>query len=135
MLPLSANPDFKCDSLPIKNPYYDLNGDNMGNEIEVYGSVALDQAIEMVLCTEKFERFFNLNMCSPAQELLFENMDNIDEMVSYIFDQIEFWVPITIIRTDAEVEHNPSEHTLAFKIPYVSNDGRIYHVFNRLITK
>lgn len=135
MLPLSANPDFKSRQDKIVNPFYDLNGDNIGNEVEIYGYDALDQSIEMVLCTEKYERLFNLNLCSPVQDILFENVNDVDDLVSNIFDQIEYWVPISIIRKDADIEYNPSEHTIKFKIPYISNDGQIYHVFNRLITK
>ena len=50
MFDLSANPDFKnVEDAKIVNPYYDINGDKMGTAIDIYGSDALDQAIEMVL--------------------------------------------------------------------------------------
>ena len=74
MLPLSANPDFKdVENSKIVNAYYDINGENMGTKIDVYGSDALDQAIEMVLCTEPFERLFNVSLSSPLYQILFQN--------------------------------------------------------------
>lgn len=136
MLPLSANPDFKdVENSKIVNAYYDINGENMGTKIDVYGSDALDQAIEMVLCTEPFERLFNVSLSSPLYQILFQNSADIDSIMSTIFDQIEYWVPVVVDRANAEVENLVSEHALRFKIPYISNNGRIVHTFNRIIGK
>jgi hypothetical protein len=136
MLSLSANPDFKdIDTAKIVNAYYDINGENIGTKIDVYGSDALDQAIEMVLCTEPYERLFNVSLSSPLYQILFQNIGDVDSIMSTVFDQIEFWVPIVIDRANAEIEAIDSEHTLRFKIPYVSNNGRIIHTFNRIIGK
>ena len=104
MLPLSANPDFKnLGELRTPNPYYDLNGDKLSEHVEIYGSDALDQAIE--------------------------------GLINMVFDQIEFWVPVSIYRSEAEVKTIPNEHSVSFKIPYVSLDGKIVHIFNRIISK
>lgn len=136
MLSLSANPDFKdIDTAKIVNAYYDINGENIGTKIDVYGSDALDQAIEMVLCTEPYERLFNVSLSSPLYQILFQNIGDVDSIMSTVFDQIEFWVPVVIDRANAEIEAIDSEHTLRFKIPYVSNNGRIIHTFNRIIGK
>ena len=136
MLPLSANPDFKnIEDSKISNPYYDINAENIGTKIDVYGSVALDQAIEMVLCTEKFERLFNVSLSSPLYQILFQNNTDINGLISTIFDQIEFWVPVVIDRNNAEVEYVPENYAIRFKIPYISTDGRIVHTFNRVISK
>ena len=134
MLPLSANPDFNdIKNTKIVNPYYDINSEKMDSKIDVYGTDALDQAIEMVLCTEPYERLFNLTLSSPLYQILFQNATNIDGIVSTIFDQIEYWVPVVIDRQNAEVEFITEEHTLKCKIPYVSSNGRFAHVFNRII--
>lgn len=136
MLPLSANPDFKnIGEMKVQNPYYDLNGDGLGNHVEIYGTDALDQSIEGVLCTEPYERIFNLSFSSPLYKVLFENHTQIDGLIGLVFDQIEYWVPVTIFRDEAEVQTFPNEHAVQFKIPYVSNDGKFRHTFNRVISK
>lgn len=136
MLPLSANPDFKnIENSKIANPYYDINAENISTKVDVYGSVALDQAIEMVLCTEPFERLFNISLSSPLYQILFQNDTDITGLVSTVFDQIEFWVPVVIDRNNAEIEHVSENHSLRFKIPYISTDGRIIHTFNRIISR
>lgn len=136
MLPLSANPDFKdLGELKSPNPYYDLNGDKLSEHIEIYGADALDQMIEAVLCTEPYERIFNLSFSSPLYRVLFENHTQIDSLINMVFDQIEYWVPVSIYRDNADIRTNPSEHSVHFKIPYVSNDGKITHIFNRIISK
>ena len=87
MLPLSANPDFQnLGEQRIPNPYYDINGDKLSEHVEIYGSEALDQAIEMVLCTEPRERIFNLGFSSPLYKVLFENHTQIDGLITTIFD-------------------------------------------------
>ena len=99
MLPLSANPDFKdLGELKSPNPYYDLNGDKLSEHIEIYGADALDQMIEAVLCTEPYERIFNLSFSSPLYRVLFENHTQIDSLINMVFDQIEYWVPVSIYR-------------------------------------
>ena len=136
MLPLSANPDFKdLGELKSPNPYYDLNGDKLSEHIEIYGADALDQMIEAVLCTEPYERIFNLSFSSPLYRVLFENHTQIDSLINMVFDQIEYWVPVSIYRDNAEIQTIPNEHAVHFKIPYVSNNGKITHIFNRIISK
>ena len=68
-------------------------------------------------------------------KVLFENHTQIDGLINMVFDQIEYWVPITIYRSEAEVKAIPNEHSVSFKIPYVSLDGKIVHIFNRIISK
>jgi hypothetical protein len=136
MLPLSANPDFKnIGESKSPNPYYDINGDLMSDKVEVYGHEALDQAIETVLCTEPYERIFNPGLCSPFYKLLFENHTQVDGIIDEVVDQIEYWVPVTVIRDKMDVKIVPNEHCVSLQIPYVSNDGKIAHVFSRVISK
>ena len=136
MLPLSANPDFKNRGEDvIVNPYYDINADSLDNNINIYGGNALDQAIEMVLCTEPFERLFNLALTSPIHEMLFENLTQSDEIMDRVFNMIEFWVPVVIYRKNAEIRKNNIDHSISFKIPYISLDGRVQNIFHRVISK
>ena len=134
MLSLSANPDFTTlTNTKIANPYYDL--DALGEQTEVWGKEALDQMIENVLLTEPFERLFNLAYGSPLYLLLFENFARMDELMPQVFDAIEYWVPIKIDRTNADIEKDEINHVLLFKIPYVSNNGMITGIFARRIKK
>ena len=134
MLELSANPDFlKHDTVTVQQEYYDLDGSNEFTEL--WGANALDQMIENVLLTEKYERLFNLSFSSPIYEVLFQNFDKINLYVNTIFDIIEFWVPIKIDRTNAHIETDPDQHAVSFQIPYISNNGQIASCFARRIRK
>lgn len=134
MLSLSANPDFSTlSNASVVNPYYDLDG--LGEKTELWGKEALDQMIENVILTEPFERLFNLAYGSPLYLLLFENFTRMDELMPQVFDAIEYWVPIKIDRTNADIEKDEINHVLLFKIPYVSNNGMITGIFARRIKK
>ena len=134
MLSLSANSDFSTISNGLMtNPYYDL--DAYGEKSDLWGKDALDQMIENVLLTEPFERLFNLGYSSPLYFVLFENFSQLDELTTMIFDTIEFWVPVKIDRSHADIETDEYSHTLSFKIPYASNDGLITGIFTRRIRK
>lgn len=134
MLSLSANPDFSTlSNANVVNPYYDLDG--LGEKTELWGKDALDQMIENVILTEPFERLFNLAYGSPLYLLLFENFARMDELMPQVFDAIEYWVPIKIDRTNADIEKDEINHVLLFKIPYVSNNGMITGIFARRIKK
>ena len=134
MLELSANPDFiKHETGTIEQEYYDLDGSN--ETTELWGSAALDQMIENVLLTEKFERVFNLSFSSPIYDVLFQNFDNVSLYTNTIFDIIEFWVPIKIDRANTQVETFPERNAIAFRLPYVSNNGQIAGCFARRISK
>ena len=134
MLSLSANPDFSTlSNASVVNPYYDLDG--LGEKTELWGKEALDQMIENVILTEPFERLFNLAYGSPVYLLLFENFARMDELMPQVFDAIEYWVPIKIDRTNADIEKDEINHVLLFKIPYVSNNGMITGIFARRIKK
>ena len=136
MLPLSANPDFQnLGESKSVNPFYDINGDLLSDKVEVYGSEALDQAIEMVLCTEPMERIFNPSLCSPFYKILFENHTQVNAILPDVFDQIEYWVPIKIYRNNVNLEIDESNHSINLQIPYISNDGTIKHIFSRVISK
>lgn len=134
MLSLSANPDFSTlSNASVVNPYYDL--DSLGEKTELWGKDALDQMIENVILTEPFERLFNLAYGSPLYLLLFENFARMDELMPQVFDAIEYWVPIKIDRTNADIEKDEINHVLLFKIPYVSNNGMITGIFARRIKR
>jgi hypothetical protein len=134
MLSLSANSDFTTIyNESTLNPYYDL--DAYGEKPDLWGVHAIDQMIENILLTEPFERIFNLGYASPLYFVLFENFSKLDELMTTIFDTIEYWVPIKINREEAEVEADEYNHTISFRIPYVSNDGLITSIFTRRIRK
>ncbi len=134
MLELSANPDFlKHDSGTIEHEYYDLDGSGETNEL--WGAAALDQMIENVLLTEKFERLFNLSFSSPIYDVLFQNFNDVSLYVNTIFDIIEFWVPIKIDRNNTHIEPMPERNAVSFQIPYISNNGQIASCFARRISK
>jgi hypothetical protein len=136
MLPLSANPDFKdLGESKSVNPFYDINGDIMSNKVEVFGSDALDQAIETVLCTEPMERIFNPGLSSPFYRILFENHTQVNAILPDVFDQIEYWVPVKIYRDEVNLEIDAANHSISLQIPYISNDGTIRHIFSRVISK
>jgi phage baseplate assembly protein W len=136
MLPLSANPDFKdLGESKSVNPYYDINGDILSEKVEVYGSDALDQAIETVLCTEPYERMFNPSLCSPFYKILFENHTQVNAIMPEVYDQIEYWVPVKIYRDKVNLEIDAANHCIRLQIPYISNDGTIRHIFSRVISK
>lgn len=117
----------------VDNPYYDW--DRFGEQTELWGKEAIDQMIENVLLTEPFERLFNLSYGSPLYMLLFNNFSEADTIMPKIFDTIEYWVPITIDRSNTDVVPDEDNHTISFQIPYVSNDGMIAGMFARRIRK
>ena len=132
MLDLSANPDyFTTETFTIDNEYYDW--DATFTDKELWGADAINQSIEMVLTTEPQERLFNIGFGSPLFDIVFENKDKIDSLMTNVFDIIEYWVPIKIDRTDSDVAVNEDEHSVTFKIPYISNNGTIAGYFARRI--
>ena len=134
MLELNKNPDFaKLETAKITSEYYDIDKELTGTEL--WNKDALDQMIEMVLLTEPHERLFNLAFGSPIYQVLFENFSNVDSLVNTIFDVIEYWVPIKVDRPNAQIETDPDNHALLFRIPYVSNNGIIRGIFARKVLK
>lgn len=131
MLPLSANSDFKNYGDKGENPYVDFNGDDISLKSEVYGTDALDQAIEAVIVTEPYERLFNIDFWSPFYKLLFEN-GNDESVVNEVFEAIQRYVPVVIDSNNAEIEVDSSNHEVSLKIPYYYSEG--YHVFSRVIS-
>lgn len=132
MLELSANSDFNDITLKIESKYYDLDGSF--EKTEIYGAEALDQGIESVLCTEPFERLFNLEFSSPMYRLLFENFSNLQSILDIVHEKIEQFVPIKIYRNDTVVEKDEFNHSLSIKFHYVSNDGTINTHFSRVLS-
>ena len=134
MLELNKNPDYTwLDTGKIDSEYYDLNADL--RDVEVWNKNALDQMIEMVIVTEPHERLFNLSFGSPLYQVLFDNFNQLDSIINVVFDTIEYWVPVTIDRVNADVEIDEDNHALLFKIPYVSNNGMVSGIFARKIRK
>lgn len=132
MLELNQNSDFKDFSIfTIPNTFYDLSFEK--NNSDLWGKQAIDQAIEIILMTEPKERLFNLAFGSPLYLVFFENSVNAQEIVNTALNIIEYWVPIRILRDKIDFENNSDEHYIAFKIPYISNDGLISSVFSRKI--
>lgn len=134
MLDLDKNSDYIwLHNGKIDSEYYDLAADL--ENVELWNKDALDQMIEMVIVTEPFERLFNLAFGSPLYQILFDNFSNLDTIISTVFDTIEYWVPVTIDRSNAEIEADPDNNTLLFKIPYVSTNGLIKGIFARRISR
>lgn len=134
MLDLDKNSDYTwLHSGKIDSEYYDL--DASLENTEIWNKNALDQMIEMVITTEPFERLFNLSFGSPLYQVLFENFSQLDSVMSVVFDTIEYWVPVTIDRSEAQVEADPDNHTLTFRIPYVSSNGLIRGIFARRLSR
>ena len=134
MLDLDKNSDYTwLHSGKIDSEYYDL--DASLENIEIWNKNALDQMIEMVITTEPFERLFNLSFGSPLYQVLFENFSQLDSVMSVVFDTIEYWVPVTIDRSEAQVEADPDNNTLTFRIPYVSSNGLIRGIFARRLSR
>lgn len=134
MLDLNKNPDFATlDNALITSEYYDLDKELDGTQ--VWNKDALDQMIEMVLLTEPQERLFNLSFGSPIYRILFENFNQVDLLMDTVFDIIEHWVPIKISRSQADVEQDPDNNALIFKIPYVSNNGLVSGYFARKVLR
>lgn len=134
MLELSANPDISTtENIAITNEYYDW--DATFTDKEIWGEDAINQSIEMVLTTEPQERLFNIGFGSPLFGLVFENEETVRNNMDGVFDIIEYWVPIKISRSNADIEVNTDEHAISFKIPYVSNNGTIVGYFARKIMR
>lgn len=134
MLDLNKNPDFATlDNALITSEYYDLDKELDGTQ--VWNKDALDQMIEMVLLTEPQERLFNLSFGSPIYRILFENFSQADSLMDTVFDIIEHWVPIKISRSQADVERDPDNNALIFKIPYISNNGLVSGYFARKVLR
>jgi len=133
MLPLSANSDFKnINNYVIDNPYIDINGKSPDGV--VYGVDALDQAIEAVICTMPGERLFNLTFYSPLYDILYNNYVN-EQIVGQIYNKIEEFVPVRILRERSKIYFDSKTHTLNTNIPYMSLDGRIVSEFRRRLKK
>jgi phage baseplate assembly protein W len=132
MLALSANSDYLSnDNFSLTNEYYDW--DAMFHDNEIWGMDSLNQSIEMVLTTEPQERLFNPTFGTPLFNLLFENSSNIDNIMPYVYDTIEVWVPVKIDRANTKVSVDPNAQCVSFQIPYVSNNGVIAGIFGRRI--
>lgn len=138
MLPLSANSDFQNHGELYKpTNYIDINGDDLYHTSVVYGTDAIDQAIEAVIVTEPWERLFNIDFWSPFYRLLFNQEQEAEQIIQDTFDMIEKWVGISIIRTEADIKVNGEEHSVALTIPYiyVDNGSPFKHIFSRVISK
>lgn len=134
MLELSANPDYTTkETLDITNEYYDW--DVSFHDKELWGADAINQSIELLLTTEPQERLFNLSFGTPLFALLFENGGNVNAIMDTVFTNIEYWIPITIDRTNTDVQIDPDNHSVSFKIPYVSNNGTIVGYFARRLIR
>jgi len=133
MLPLSANNDFKDYGAYGENPYRDINGDDLSVKAEVYGTDALDQAIEAVIVTEPYERLFNIDFWSPFYRLLFQNEGDAEEIVEEVFQMIEKWVGVRIDRPNTNVNVDSANHAVELEIPYFYGDNQ-YHKFSRVIS-
>lgn len=133
MLPLSANNDFKDYGAFGENPYRDINGDDIGLKSEVYGTDAIDQAIEAVIVTEPYERLFNIDFWSPFYRLLFQNEGDAESIVEEVFQMIEKWVGVRIDRPNTHVNVDSFNHAVTLEIPYFYGDNQ-YHKFSRVIS-
>lgn len=134
MLPLSANNDFKNQGAKSENPFRDWNGESLVNHAEVFGTDAIDQAIEAVIVTEPYERLFNPEFCSPFYRLLFQNENDAEAIIEEVFNRIELWCGIEVARDEALVEIDSANHSVELTIPYYYNNRLSKHVFSRAIS-
>lgn len=131
MLPISANSNFGTvtQQKSVFNTYADLNGRSCNEDL--YGTAAINQAIENVICTMPGECLFNVALYSPLYEILFNNYtEGLEEQ---IFSKIELFVNITIDRSSAQFEFNSASHVLMVSFPWTTNDGKIVGIFKRHI--
>lgn len=131
MLDITQSSDFKRigDRVGYEQ-FYDIDVQIKRNEMT--GPEALDQSIENLIMTEKGERLFNTDFGSPMHDVLFENNTNVDELRSYIYDEIEKWIPIKINRGYETMRVNDSTHILEVWFRYSSTDGSVVnHDFKR----
>lgn len=134
MLELSANPDFSTtEDFTLENEYYDWDATFTNKEL--WGEDSINQSIEMVLTTEPQERLFNIDFGSPLFAILFESADISYNFMDSVFDILEYWIPIKIDRSNADVSVDPDNHSISFKIPYISNNGVISGYFARRIMR
>lgn len=133
MLPLSANSDFIEYGAAGENPYRDINGDDISTKVEIYGTDAIDQAIESVIVTEPYERLFNVEFWSPFYRLLFQNESDAGTVIEEVFQMIEKWVNVRIDRENAKVNVDSYNRAVALYIPYFYSDNQ-YHIFSRVIS-
>ncbi len=135
MLPLSANNDFKNQGeYKAENPFRDWNGESLKHKAEVYGTDAIDQAIEAVIVTEPHERLFNPEFCSPFYRLLFQNESSAEEIIEEVFRRVEVWCGVEIDRENALVEVDSANHSVELTIPYYYNNRLSKHIFSRAIS-
>lgn len=131
MLPITANSNFGTvtQQKAVYNTHADLNG-RCCNE-DLYGTAAINQAIENVICTMPGECLFNVALYSPLYEILFNNYtDGLEEQ---IFSKIELFVNVTIDRANAQFEFDSSSHVLYISFPWATNDGQLAGIFRRHI--
>lgn len=135
MKPLHENPDFKnLDEYRQENSFRDINGD-LSSKSEVYGTDALDQAIEAVIITEPYERIFNLEFWSPFYKLLFEDNVEVDDIIQAVVERIERFIDIRVDVESMNVKVDNSRHSVSLEIPYYWDGGKRYHIFSRVISK
>lgn len=135
MKPLHENPDFKnLDEYRQENSFRDINGDLLSKS-EVYGTDALDQAIEAVIVTEPYERIFNLDFWSPFYKLLFEDNVEVDDIIQAVVERIERFVDIRVDVESMNVKVDDSRHSVSLEFPYYWDGGKRSHIFSRVISK
>ena len=67
--------------------------------------------------------------------ILFENFNRLNSLIPAVFESIEFWVPIKIDQSKAEVTPDELTNSISFKIPYITNDGLYKGVFSCRVRK
>ena len=135
MKPLHENPDFKnLDEYRQENSFRDINGDLL-TKSEVYGTDALDQAIEAVIVTEPYERIFNLDFWSPFYKLLFDDNVEVDDIIQAVVERIERFVDIRVDVESMNVKVDDNRHSVSLEFPYYWDGGKRSHIFARVISK
>lgn len=125
------NPDFKHVGDTINaTSYYDI--DFNFEHTELYGTNALDQAIENLLMTEYGERLFNFEFGTPLSRIFFSKNSNADSLAEKVYSTIESIIPIRIARNTASINLNNDPHILTICLDYSTNDGKVVgHHFQR----
>lgn len=97
---------------------------------------AIDQNIEMILCTGYNERLFNLSFGSVLPSYLFDIIDEIsgEKLLDDIIDAIRTWENrVTVIASDASLQILDDEHAIVLDIPYIINQNNIAGRFKKQI--
>ena len=123
MLDITKSSDWKKVGDTVTTSYYDI--DALFKNIDLYNADSIDQSIENLILTMNGERLFNIQFGSPFYRILFENVNQADNLMPAVYDKIENYIPIKINRGSAKVKTSAVNHSVSVSFVYSTNDGVI----------